>query len=361
MINNILKNLDFLIQQDTQNPPRKISQDDLLYQHLTNHFQKQGFTVEITDLGEGHVIFYAQKGKPSVLFNVHLDTVPVTASTIDAWHYDPFKLTIDDNKAYGRGSCDIKGAVACLMELAKTNDNMAVVFTSDEEGANGCCVKYFIDNTDLSQYLQMVIAEPTNSQAVVSHRGYLSTYVEFSGICGHSSMAIALESNAIHKANHWLVKALDYAHSCVSEENPAGICFNVGVIKGGEKNNMIAEKVNLDFSARVPAGMSSQQVFAELKSYDEQSQWRAGMMAPPLPADDQDDKKSVAFCNNNNITIAKAVDFWTEAALFSQAGFPAIVLGPGDIKQAHTIDEWVEVAQLEKIVHIYAGILDHES
>ncbi|MFK8012217.1 MAG: acetylornithine deacetylase [Marinicellaceae bacterium] len=361
MINNILKNLDFLIQQDTQNPPRKICQDDLLYQHLTSHFGSFGFEVEITDLGEGHVIFYAKKGKPSVLFNVHLDTVPVTSSTLDDWNHDPFKLTIDAGKAYGRGSCDIKGAAACLMELAKSYDNMAVLFTSDEEGANGCCVKNFIKETDLSQYHQMVIAEPTLSQAVLSHRGYLSTYVEFYGECGHSSMAIALKSNAIHKANHWLTNALEYAQSFVNDQNPAGICFNVGVVKGGEKNNMIAEKVNLDFSARVPAGMSSKQVFDELKAFDSESRWTAGMMAPPLPADNQNDKSALEFCKEHHLQIANPVDFWTEAALFSQAGFPAIVLGPGNIKQAHTIDEWVEVSQLEKIAHIYAGILDHEN
>lgn len=361
MINNILKNLDFLIQQDTQNPPRLISEGDLLYTHLTSHFQKQGFNVDIIDLSDGHVIFYAVKGNPSILFNVHLDTVPVTESTLDSWTHSPFKLTIDEGKAYGRGSCDIKGAAACLMELAKTNDNMAVLFTSDEEGANGCCVNHFIEKTDLTQYKQVVVAEPTLSKAVISHRGYLSTYVEFYGACGHSSMAIALESNAIHKANQWLTKGLDYAKSFVSDQNPAGICFNVGVVKGGEKNNMIAEKVNLDFSARVPAGMSSQQVFDELKSYDSESQWKAGMMAPPLPADNQNDEKAVGFCQKHNIEIGQAVDFWTEAALFSQAGFPAIVLGPGNIKQAHTIDEWVEVSQLEKIYQLYAGILDHEN
>jgi len=361
MIDKILKQLDFLIQQDTQNPPRNITQEDELYVQLSAHFKGYGFKVEITDLGQGHVIFYAQKGNPDILFNVHLDTVPVTANTIDKWQQDPFKLTIVDNKAYGRGSCDIKGAAACLMVLAETVDDLAVVFTSDEEGANGCCVKSFIDSTDLSQYKQIIIAEPTLSQAVVSHRGYLSTYIEFTGVCGHSSMAIALESNAIHKANKWLTKALDYAQGCVNNENPAGICFNVGVIKGGEKNNMIAEVVNVDFSARVPAGMSSAQVYEELKAYDTQAQWRAGMMAPPLPADNQDDKKSVLFCQKHGVEMAQAVDFWTEAALFSQAGFPALVLGPGDIKQAHTIDEWVELRQLEKIYQIYAGIINNEN
>ena len=357
MINKILNNLDFLIQQDTQNPPRKISKEDVLYVQLTKHFEKYNFKIEISDLGEGHVIFYATKGQPKVLFNVHLDTVPVTASTIEQWNYNPFKLTVDNNKAYGRGSCDIKGAAAVLMVLAESASDMAVVFTSDEEGANGCCVQTFIDNNDLSQYQQVIIAEPTNAKAVVSHRGYLSTYIEFTGVCGHSSMAIAFAENAIHKANKWLSQALDYSESFMSKENPAGICFNVGVIKGGEKNNMIAEKVHLDFSARVPYGVSSHEIYKNMQAFDKKAQFRAGMLAPPLPADGQNDKVSREFCLKHDIEVAKPVDFWTEAALFSQAGFAAIVLGSGDIKQAHTIDEWVEVSQLEKIYTIYQGII----
>jgi len=357
----ILKHLDFLIQQDTQNPPRKISKQDTLFVELKAHFRDYDFDVEVTDLGDGHVIFYAKKGKPSVLFNVHLDTVPVTKSTLPQCQYNPFKLTEVDDKVYGRGSCDIKGAAACLMVLAKTVQDMAVVFTTDEEGANGCCVQSFIDNNDLSAYKQIIIAEPTNSQAVVSHRGYLSSQVEFKGVCGHSSMAIALNENAIHKSNIWLNQALKYANDKVSDKNPAGICFNVGVIKGGEKNNMIAETVNLNFSSRVPSGTSSKQVFEDLKAFDtdEKSLWNASMMAPPLPADGKDDKKSLAFCHTHGIKVANAVDFWTEAALFSQAGFPAIVLGPGDIKQAHSIDEWVLITQLETTLKIYTQVVNH--
>ncbi|MCF6288727.1 MAG: acetylornithine deacetylase [Proteobacteria bacterium] len=358
MLNKILKFMDFLIQQDTQNPPRKISKDDKLFNKLTNHFKAYSFTIELTDLGDGHVIFYAKKGKPDVLFNVHLDTVPVIASTIEQWHYDPFSMTIDNQKVYGRGSCDIKGAAAILMVLAETAENLALVFTTDEEGANGCCVQSFIKNNDLSAFKQVIIAEPTNSAAVVSHRGYLSVYSKFIGVCGHSSMSIALQSNAIHKANKWLTQALDYAQGFVSKDNPAGICFNVGVIKGGEKNNMIAAAVKLDFSARVPSGLSSKHVFEELKALDDQAQWRVGMMAPSLPADGKNDKNSLKFCTKNSIQVGNTVDFWTEAALFSQAGLPAIVLGPGDIQQAHTIDEWVRIDELEKTYEIYKKVIN---
>jgi acetylornithine deacetylase len=361
MLNKILKHLDFLIQQNTQNPPRKISKDDLLFSHLNSHFNHFEFDVGITDLGDGHVIFYAKKGQPQVLFNVHLDTVPVTTATLSNWAHDPFSLTVKDNKAYGRGSCDIKGAAAVLMTLAETASDLALVFTTDEEGANGCCVQSVIDNNDLSQFKQIIVAEPTKCQAVLSHRGYLSSQVLFQGSCGHSSMAVALTENAIHKSNQWLTQALNYARNHVTKENPAGICFNVGVIKGGEKNNMIAESVNLNFSARVPAGMSSAQVFTELKAFDadDNSEWVASMMVSSLPAVGQNDENAQQFCKKYNIEVAKAVDFWTEAALFSQAGFAALVLGPGDIKQAHTIDEWLALSELEDIYQLYAEVVNH--
>ena len=102
----------------------------------------------------------------------------------------------------------------------------------------------------------------------------------------------------------------------------------------------------------------AKQVFEELKSYDDTSQWRTGMIAPALPAAKQSDQASLKFCSSHNISIAEPVDFWTEAALFSQAGFPAIVLGPGDIKQAHTIDEWVYVSELEKTYHLYKKVIE---
>lgn len=359
MLDKILKHLDFLIQQDTQNPPRNITAEDPLYSNLKSHFSDNGFDIKITDLGDGHVIFYAVKGQPDILFNVHLDTVPVTKNTLDAWKFNPFKLTIENDKAYGRGSCDIKGAAACLMTLAEDVDNLAVVFTSDEEGANGCCVQSFIENTNLSNYKQIIIAEPTLSKAVLSHRGYLSCHTQFYGENGHSSMAIALKHNAIHKANKWLYPALELAEDYITHENPAGICFNVGVISGGEKNNMIAETVQLNFSSRVPAGVSSNEIFLKLKSLDPNSDstWTAGMIAPPLPADGQNSSDAEEFCNAHNLELSQPVDFWTEAALFSQAGFPALVLGPGDIRQAHTIDEWVALSQLEKAYQIYSGVV----
>ncbi|MGJ8662640.1 MAG: acetylornithine deacetylase [Marinicella sp.] len=351
----IKKHLSFLISQDTCNPPRKIKFTDHLFVKLEAFFKTHNFTVTMADFGQGHVAFYAVRGCPEVLFNVHLDTVPVSSG----WAHDPFTLTEFEGRLYGRGTCDIKGAAACLMSLAETvGEDMAVLFTTDEEGANNCCIKHFIDGHDLSRYQQVIVAEPTQCLAITAHRGYVSAHGEFNGLSGHSSSVDALQGNAVHQANQWLSGVLQTAAAAQSTNNPAGICFNLGYIKGGEKNNMIAEQCQLGFSIRVPAGSSSQQIYQSLVNEASDSvQWHCSLLAPALPGQKSGNSKAKQFCQQHSLQMGEPVDFWTEASLFSQAGIPALVLGPGDIAQAHTVDEWVALDQLLLCYQIYQGML----
>ncbi|WP_395377250.1 acetylornithine deacetylase [Marinicella sp. W31] len=354
MQDKILAWLEFLIAQDTQNPPRTISADDALFQTLQKHLIEYGFSVELLDYGNGSVCLYAHRGQHTVLFNVHLDTVPVNSG----WSYDPFTLTVVDDRVYGRGCCDIKGAAACLMALSETDTDLSLLFSTDEEGTESCCIQHFLDTHDLSAYQQVIVAEPTQCQAALSHRGYLSAHGVFDGISGHSSNPAALTHNAIHKAHQWLQQALVFAGNCVTTENPAGVAFNLGYFEGGTKNNMIAEQARLGFSTRVPGGGCSQQLYAQLTALDGAAQWHYSMSAPALPASGQDSHQSLSFCQQHQIDTVASVDFWTEAALFSQAGMAAIVLGPGDIAQAHTTDEWVSQEQLDQCYQIYRRISD---
>ncbi len=351
----IKKYLAFLVAQDTCNPPRTIQSTDPLFIELESFFKQLGFTVTMADFSEGHVVFYALRGKPKTLFNVHLDTVPVS----DGWQYDPFILKEVEGRLYGRGVCDIKGGAACLMALAEASINdMAVLFTTDEEGANNCCVSEFINGYDVSIFDQVVVAEPTQCLAVLEHRGYVSVHGTFTGISGHSSSKEALTGNAIHQASQWLNHAKTYAASEQSAANPAGICFNLGYIKGGEKNNMIAEQCQLGFSVRVPAGQSSAESFETLIHLaGDSGEWHCSMLAPALPEEMSTKHQAAVFCQKHDLNISQPVDFWTEAALFSQAGLPALVLGPGSIEQAHTVDEWVAKDQLLTCFGIYQEVL----
>ena len=158
-LSSILDRLTALVACDTQNPPRLIDADSEVFA-VCQAALSEGFRVEQWDHGDGHVSWLAVRGNPQVLFNVHLDTVPAG----EDWTNDPLDLVIRDQRAYGRGSCDIKGAAAVLLEIASQSpDHMALLFTSDEEGAGGCCVDRFIQAGHAEPYKQVVVAKPKDN------------------------------------------------------------------------------------------------------------------------------------------------------------------------------------------------------
>ena len=89
------------------------------------------------------------------------------------------------------------------------------------------------------------------------------------------------------------------------------------------------------------------------------AQWHVPFSGPPLPTDGMDTSQAEAFVEQHGIELGPVVDFWTEASLFAQAGIPAIVLGPGNIAQAHAVDEWVGVEQLELALEIYTRLVNN--
>jgi len=355
MTERLLTHLKALIECDSQNPPRTISPDDGMFVHARTVLSAAGFEIEMTDFGDGHVNLFARRGAPAVLFNCHLDTVPVGAG----WMRPALELTVDDERAFGRGVCDIKGAAAALLAVAEATDPpMAILFSSDEEGAGGCCVRNFLDDPASRGFEQVVVCEPTRCQAVLAHRGYLSVKGRFEGIAGHSSEGRALADSAIHRMARWIDAAVGFCQAEKDAGRPT--CFNVGLASGGTKSNVIAGEARLHYSARLGPERSNEELLAELSGLggaDQCAKWHVPFSGPSLPAAGQAEAPVWAFCEHRNIEIGEPVDFWTEASLFSAAGIPALVLGPGDIAQAHTADEWVALDQLERAFATYARIV----
>lgn len=353
----ILQHLSSLVACDTQNPPRDIDADSAIIEYCRAAVG-QNFEVEVFDHGEGHVSFYAHRGTPKVLFNVHLDTVPVGPG----WESDPLELKVTDDKAIGRGACDIKGAAACLLAIADTlPEHMAMLFTTDEEGAEGRCVRAFCESGAADGFEQVVVAEPTYCEAVLGHRGFLSVETSFHGKPGHSSEARGLHDNAIHQMARWAAGALDLAEQKKPSPEEAGTCLNLGFALGGTANNVIAGEAQVSWSARLLPGSSNNAFLDEIKACVPQGaavDWQVVHDGKPLPAGGQSDSEARAFCAAHHVPIAANVDFWTEASIFSQFGLPALVLGPGHIAQAHIANEWVELAQLEQACQLYRGIID---
>jgi acetylornithine deacetylase len=357
-----LAHLEWLVAARTENPPKRID-DSRVMERLARELSV-GFEIALTDLGDGSMNLYARRGDPRVLWNFHLDTVPAAAD----WTGSPFELRVEHERAIGLGACDIKGAVAAMLAAVQcTTGDVALLFSTDEEAGKVRCIAAFLQ--ERRAFEGVVVAEPTRGQAVLAHRGIGTASGRFRGLAGHASRASALEDSATHEAVRWASAAL--AHAKASEQATgqpslalAGLRFNLGRIEGGAKPNVVASEARVRFGVRPPPGtapLDALHQFQACAPHPDRVEWETGFLGAPLPADAGDALMLAgeALAHRLGLLPGPAVDFWTEAALFSAAGYPALVFGPGDIVQAHTKDEWVEEGELARVASTYQRLLTH--
>ena len=381
LLDATLKHLEALVSFDTRNPPRAIDTGGI-FDYL--RAQLPGFDVTVTDFGAGAVALHAVRGEPKVLFNVHLDTVPDSP----AWSADPHVLRVTVDRVIGLGACDIKGAAAALLAVANASDgDMALLFTTDEEANDARCIAGFLralpplplgegrgegtggagdpaSNGPSPQplshgergYQAVIVAEPTKGEAVLAHRGIQSVLMRFAGQAGHASGEQQPGDSALHQAVRWGNAALDFVAAQAHERfgGLTGLRFNIGRIEGGIKANMIAPTAEVRFGFRALPTMNPDHLLIRFRNLGEPvpAEFIETFRGAPLPAGDTaraEERRLAArdLADELGIPIGNAVDFWTEAALFSAAGCTAFVYGPGDIAQAHSADEWVALDQLQ--------------
>ncbi len=356
----VLEHLSQLVGFDTRNPPRRIDGGGL-FAYLQR--QLPDFEHQLVDHGEGCVSLHSVRGKPRMLFNFHVDTVPDSSQ----WQREPLTLAVTDDRAYGLGACDIKGAAACMLAAVQSGgEDVALLFSSDEEAGSSRCINRFLASDH--GYTHVVVAEPTQARAVLAHRGVLSLALTFTGVPGHASSPLALENNAIHRAAAWVGRAIEFARGQHEQnfQNLSGLPLNVGTVSGGIKNNIVAPDCQLTVGMRPLPGQrydALEQALTAEVAPSECASVRRTFAGPTLPSEGAFANQADPFARVNafaqalGLPIGPAVDFWTEAALFSAAGLCAIVYGPGDIAQAHTGDEWVALSQLEQVTAAYTRIL----
>ncbi len=358
LLDNTLQHLRKLVACDSRNPPRKISKDGPLFSYLRS--QLNGFAFTEQDFGDGSISLLATRGHCRTLFNFHVDTVPSN----ERWSMDPLSLQIQQDRAYGLGACDIKGAAAAMLAAVnQQNGPVALLFSSDEEAGKGTCIEEFLKSDH--SYQRVIVAEPTMAKAVCAHRGIANATLEFSGVPGHASAARAIEDSAIHRAARWSTSALDYIQAQHAQhfQNLQGLRFNIGTIMGGIKPNMIAGSANIAFGLRTLPGQDGLALLKELVALTKPeylATWKPTFIAAALPNAQKAESglaASESLAKDLGLPIGEAVDFWTEAALFGEAGLDTIVFGSGDIAQAHTADEWVTLEQLESIANSYERLI----
>lgn len=331
---DILGHLAPLVAIDSQNPPRATAE---IARHLES-LLRPSFVVEVRDLGEGAIWIYAWRGNPKILFNFHVDTVPAAPG----WSSEPLSLRLADGCAYGLGACDTKGAAAAMLAVVlSSNVDVALLFTTDEEAGQARCVHDFVERQP--PFDLVVVAEPTSCKAVLAHRGVATATIAFHGRAAHSSSAES--ESATHALARWVVAA----------ESAAGphARFNVGTVTGGVKPNVVAAEAEARFGIRPPPQQDPKMVLDELAALAPNATMTRGFYGPPL----RERAAARAFAEANGLDIGDPVDFWTEAALFAGAGYPALVLGAGSIAQAHGPDEYVSISDLATLAAAYARIL----
>jgi acetylornithine deacetylase len=362
LLDETIKYLRALVSHDTRNPPREIGTGGI-FDYLREHLP--GFEVKVVDHGAGAVTLYAVRGAPKYLFNVHLDTVPDSPH----WTQDPHVLQVSGDRAIGLGACDIKGAAAALLAVANASSgSMALLLSTDEEANDPRCIAAFLKQGH--PYEAVIVAEPTRGEAVLAHRGIHSVQMRFTGQAGHASGEQRPSDSAVHQTIRWGAAALDYVERQAHERfgGLTGLRFNIGRVEGGIKANMIAPTADVRFGFRPLPSMNPDHLLETFRtlvephpvSYDELFR---GVSLPAGDIATAETRRLAArdIADELGIPVGNAVNFWTEAALFSAGGYISFVYGPGDIAQAHTADEWVALDQLQKYTETIYEIVNRGS
>ena len=303
--------------------------------------------------------------------------MPVSKS----WSTDPFKATIKDDKLYGRGSCDMKGFIACTLAFApiyaKTDLNRDIhfCFTFDEETA---CIGAPILIEELKkrniQDCICIIGEPTKMKIIDAHKGCYEYTTYFEGLAGHSS--------APHKGVSAVEFAAKYANKLIElrEElkkrapkdsifDPPFSTLQVGGIFGGIAHNVIADKCHINWETRPVIKEDGVFLNAEIDKYANEillTEMRKVFSKSNIKKEIIGEvtgfdrvKKSEACELVSSLTgdnSREVVSFGTEAGLFQEIGISTVVCGPGSIEQAHKVDEFIELNELKKCLSFLNGI-----
>ena len=310
------------------------------------------------------------EGGPLVLFEAHQDTVPVTGMTIAPW-----TPVVREGRIYGRGACDIKGGMAAMLTaLARLADErpadmptIVMACTVNEEhgysGATALVQLWSQAGAIIPRRPDVcVVAEPTDLQVVVAHKGVVRWRCNTHGRAAHSSQP-QLGVNAIFKMRR-VLEALeryqrDIAATLGSHPRCGTPTLSVGVISGGLSVNTVPDLCTIEIDRRLIPGEDPQTAYRHVIDFvasatdnDPAIEHEAPFLFGRGLADDANERLAVhmvAAAESAGITSRPAgVPYGTDAAAIAAAGVPSIVFGPVSIDQAHTADEWLSLDQLKQ-------------
>ncbi|WP_346846037.1 acetylornithine deacetylase [uncultured Rothia sp.] len=370
-------------------------------------FKKFGFEPAFTfsDDGERANLFVtipALDGSADggLVLSGHTDVVPVQGQ---AWDTDPFVATVKGGKLFGRGVADMKSFIACALWMlpefarAELKKPLHFAFTYDEE--IGCVGAPRMIEEFRARGIKpafAIVGEPSSMQVIAAHKGAHRGVAKFHGVAKHGSLAShGVNASAAaaefvvfleELADRWLEKG-PFDKGFVTPSSTIGGNF----IKAGLQYNIVGEDAVVEYDFRTIPEVSTASVVQKIEAQLfevilPKLQWRAER-AEKISGAEPDSLKSQVKISNELLAVVPPLDtpegdeiltlgaeligapesvnnplvkvtYGTEGGQFQRAGIPTIVLGPGDIAQAHTANEWIELSQIEECERFMERVLE---
>ena len=313
-----------------------------------------------------NVIGKKGRGAAGLTFFGHTDTVPA-----DQWaEGDPFNPFVRDGRLYGRGSCDMKGPDACMMAAAarfKPADlkrPVFIVLTADEEVGYGGATSV-VERSQLFQEIKTgrgIIGEPTMLDVVHGHKGAIGFIGTAHGRAAHSSTGRGINANLAIipylvelKQFHDELRTDPRWHN--PEFDPPYVGFNIGINDGNTAVNITAPRSVATAYARPMPGTNIDELARRVRAAAESCGVELKIVGhgQTMYTDPKSDfvQQVLAVAGQSR---SHTVPYGTDGITFG-SHLPLVVCGPGDIAQAHTVDEWIALEQLEKGTDLYMKLI----
>lgn len=316
-----------------------------------------------------------EAARPLLLFAVHQDTVPVAGMTIP-----PFTPTVRDGRLYGRGACDVKGGMAAMIvALARLLQDkppglpgIVLACTVNEEcgfdGVEALPKLWEQKSAFLPRKPDFaVVAEPTELDVVVAHKGVVRWRCHAHGRAAHGAFP-ERGDNAIYRMSRVLDILERYQKQTIASLASHPLCgcgtLNVGMIAGGVSVNTVPDRCTIEIDRRLapsetPDAARQHLIDALDKELNlgclvtHESSFMHGLPLPDTANSDLADRLAAIAHRIAGRGRKLGVPYCTDASTLAAHGVPTVVFGPGSIAQAHTADEWIAVDQLHAAAEIY--------
>jgi len=343
-----------------------------LIDFVRNHLESEGIeTILVPDETGKKANLYATVGpedKPGIALSGHTDVVPVDGQD---WSSDPWNLIERDDRIYGRGACDMKGFLGCMLTAVpqfrrtRLDTPLHLLFSFDEEiGCIGVrrALKVIADLPVRPK--GCIIGEPTLMQVAIAHKGKKSVRAHVHGKECHSSLA-PQGVNAVEYAAE-AIAFLKRMGRRFAAEGPFDHDYDVphttvhtGVIHGGTALNIVPKDCHFDFEFRHLPVQDPEALYGEFMRFVEGELLPQMRKVAPetgfgfeqlskLPGLDTSEDAEITTLAKG-LTLANGttkIAFGTEGGLISDIDIPTVICGPGSIEQAHKPDEYCAIEQI---------------